>query len=64
MIWRIEKSEKIEWNGIVRIGGANGGVSYQPLLYKRTKDIKVNTYHYVVKKITNFLINRNVVCFF
>ena len=25
MVWRIEKSEKIEWNEMVRICGANGG---------------------------------------
>ena len=25
MVWRIEKSEKMEWNRMVRMGGANRG---------------------------------------
>ena len=28
MIWRIEKGEKIEWNGMGRMVFPNGGVSY------------------------------------
>ena len=30
---------------------------------KRTKDIKINVHHHVVKKITNILINQNVELF-
>ena len=32
MVWRIEKSEKMEWNGIVGMGGANEGTKENNLI--------------------------------
>ena len=35
MVWRIEKSEKTEWNGMGRMVGANGGQSNKGFMERK-----------------------------